>query len=44
MSNQQLEDELHKPTIKKFKRRKVCVSFKSNIWGAYLADIQVISK
>ena len=31
MSNQQLADELHKLIIKKFKRRKVCSSFKDNI-------------
>ena len=42
--NQQLADELHKPIIKKFKRRKVYSSFKDNIWGANLADIQLVSK
>ena len=44
MSNQQLADELHKPIIKKFKRGKVYSSFKDNIWGADLADMQLISK
>ena len=44
MSNQQLADELHKPIIKKFKRRKVYSSFEDNIWGADLADMQLISK
>ena len=43
MPNQQLADELHKPIIKKFKRRKVYSSFKDNIWGADLADMQLIS-
>ena len=44
MSNQQLADELHKPIIRKFKRRKVYSSFKDNVWGADLADMQLISK
>ena len=44
MSNQQLGGELHKPIIKKFKTRKVYSSFKGNIWGADLADMQLISK
>ena len=42
--NQQLANELHKPIIRKFKRRKVYSSFKYNIWGVDLADIQLISK
>ena len=44
MSNQQLAYELHKPVIRKFKKHKVYSSFKDNIWGADLADIQLISK
>ena len=44
MSNQQLADELHKAIIGKFKRRKVYSSFKDNIWGVDLADIQLKSK
>ena len=44
MSNQQLADELHKPIIRKFKRRKVYSSFKDNIWVADLSDLQLISK
>ena len=32
MSNQQLGNELHKPIIRKFKKRKVYSSFKDNIW------------
>ena len=39
MSNQQLANELHKPTIRKFKRRRVYSSFKGNIWSADLADM-----
>ena len=44
MSNQQLANELHKPIIRKFQKRKVYSSFEDNIWGADLADIQLISK
>ena len=44
MSNQQLADELHKPIIRNFKRRKVYSSFKGNICGPDLADMQLISK
>ena len=44
MPNQQLAYELHKTIIKTFKRRKVYSSFNNNIWGADLADIQLISK
>ena len=32
MPNQQLANELHKPIIRKFKRRKVYSSFTDNIW------------
>ena len=39
MQNQQLADELHKPIIRKFKRRRVYSSFKNNIWGIDLADM-----
>ena len=39
----QLTEELHKPIIRKFKKRKVYSGFKDNIWGADLADIQLIS-
>ena len=44
ISNQQLADELHKPIIKKIKRRKIYKSFKDNIWRTDFADIQLISK
>ena len=44
MSNQQLVDGLHKPIIRKFKRRRVYLLFKDNIWGTELADMQLISK
>ena len=39
-----LAEELHKPIIRKFKKRTVYSRFKGNIWGAYLADVQWISK
>ena len=42
--NQQLVNELHNPIIRKFKKRKMYSSFKDNIWGADLADMQLISK
>ena len=44
MPNQQLANELHKPIIRKFKRRKAYSSFKDNIWGLDLADMQLICK
>ena len=42
--NKQLAKKLHKPIIKKIEKRKVYLSFKDNIWGAALADMQSISK
>ena len=42
--NMQLPDELHKPIIRKHRERKIYSSFRDNIWGAYLADMQVLSK
>ena len=42
--NIELADELHKPIIEKLKKRKIYSSFKDNIWGADLADMQLISK
>ena len=39
-----LADELHKPVIKKFNKRKVCSQIKDNIWGVDLADMQSLSK
>ena len=42
--NEQLADELHKPIIRKFKKRKVYSALKDNIWAADLADMQLISK
>ena len=42
--NQQLANELHKPIIRKFRKRTVYSSYKDNIWGVYLADMQLSSK
>ena len=42
--NEQLANELHKPIIRKFEKRKVYSTFKDNIWGADLADMQLLSK
>ena len=42
--NEQLADELHKPIIKKFKKRKVYSAFKDNIWAVDLADMQLMNK
>ena len=42
--NQQLAEELHKPIIKKIKRREIHAAFKGNIWGADLADMQLLSR
>ena len=41
ISNKELAEELHKPIIKKSKKRK---PFIDNIWAADLADMQLISK
>ena len=39
-----LADELHKPIIRKSEKRKVYSSFRDNIWGTDLADMQLLSK
>ena len=44
IENKQLVDEVHKLIIKKVKRKKVYSSFKDNIWGVELADMQLVSK
>ena len=40
----QLANELHKPIIRKFKKGKVYSSFRDNIWGVDLADLQSLSR
>ena len=42
--NVQLAQELHKPIIKKFQKRKVYSSFRDNIWGVDLVDMQLLSR
>ena len=44
MSNQELAEELHKPIIRKFEKRKVHSPFIDNICGAGLANMQLINK
>ena len=39
-----LADELRKPIIRKFNKRKVYSQFKDNIWGVDLADMQSLSR
>ena len=43
-ANYQMADELPKPIIRKFKKRKVYSSFRDNIWGVDLADMQSLSR
>ena len=43
MSDQQLAEELRKPIIRTFNKRKVHSNFIDNIWGAILTDMQLIS-
>ena len=42
--NYQLANELHWQIIRKFKRQKVYSSFRDNIWGVNLADMQSLNK
>ena len=44
ISNKELEEQLHSPVIRKIKKRKINSSFRENIWGADLADMQLINK
>ena len=39
-----LADELHKPVIKKFNKRKAYSQFKDNKWGVDLVDMQSLSR
>ena len=41
---QQLAKEFHNLVIRKFKKRKVHSAFKDNIWGADLANMQLLSR
>ena len=40
----QLANELHKPILRTFRKRKVYSSFRDKIWGVDLADMQSLSK
>ena len=42
--NKELAEKLYKPIIRTFDGRKVHSPFMDNIWGADLADMQLISK
>ena len=44
ISNKKLAKELHKPIIRKVKKRKEPSSFIDNMWGADLTDMELISK
>ena len=44
ISNRELAEELHKAIIRKLNKRKVHSPFIDNIWGADLAEMQLISK
>ena len=44
LQNEQLANELHKLIIRKFEKRRVYSTFKDNIWGVDLADMQLLSK
>ena len=43
-SSSKLADELHKPIIRNFNKRKVYSQFKDNIWGVDLVDMQSLSR
>ena len=42
--NKELLEELQKPIIRKFNKRKVQSPFIDNIWGDDLADMELLSK
>ena len=44
ISNKELVEELHKPNIRKCQKQKVHLYFIDNIWGADLANMQLVSK
>ena len=44
LSSPILADELHKPIVRNFNKRKVYSQFKDNIWGVDLADMQSLSR
>ena len=42
MQNQELHQDLYKPIIRTFEKRKVHSFFIYNVWGTDLADIELI--
>ena len=44
MRNNKLVEELHKIIIRKFRKRTVHLPFIGNVMGAYLRDMQLVSK
>ena len=44
MQNEESDEELRKPIIRKFEEKKICLSFIDNTWGAHLVDMQLFSK
>ena len=44
MQNKELAEELHKPIIRRFEKRKVYSSFIDNIRGFDLGDMQLLTK
>ena len=44
MSNKESAEDLRKPIIEKFRKRKVHSSFIDNFWSADVADMQLINK
>ena len=42
--NQELSEKLHKWIIRNFEKHKLYLSFKYNIWGVDVVDMQLISK
>ena len=43
-SNKKIAEELHKPIIRNFFLKKVCLSLISNIWSGDVTDMQLKSK
>ena len=43
ISDKEVAEELHKPIIRKFKRRKVQSSLIGNVWTTDIADMQLIN-
>ena len=41
--NEEVAQELHRPVIKKIKRKEVYARLKDNIWAAHLAEMGPLS-